>query len=129
MLIYHGSPHKNIKKLRKNSYVTIFPHVAYYMGMYYPDSGKTWKDDDLRKPYGFEDKIYFKKNRRPLGVPTIYVIDVDMNDIIIDNNFPFEFRINKSERIHKKVSSVKVKSLLEKSKKMYRLIEQINFNY
>ena len=124
MLVYHGSPNKNIKKLRKGSYVSMFPHVAYFMGMFYTKTGNTWVDDDLSKPYGFEDKIYFKKNMKPDGIPNIYVVDINMDEIEFDDNFPFEFRVKVPKKTKEVVS---VKSLLEKSKKMFRLMDDINY--
>ena len=49
MIVYHASPKNNIKKLYNNSYVTIFPHIAYYMGLYYKDTKKPWLNNDLEK--------------------------------------------------------------------------------
>ena len=62
MIVYHASPNDNIKELFDNSYVTLFPHIAYYMGLYYVNTKKTWSDNDLEKPYGFEKDIYFIKD-------------------------------------------------------------------
>ena len=126
MIVYHSSPNKNIKKLYDNSYVTLFPHIAYYMGLYYKETGKTWIDEDLKKPYGFEDKIYFKKNRKPDGKPTLYKMEIDNDNIIMHNNFPFEFKIKKGVKVTK-INEKNIDSLLKKSRKYLKLIDQINF--
>ena len=62
MIVYHASPNSNIKKLYDNSYVTIFPHIAYYMVLSF--NGKTWTNNDLERPYGFETIIKFKKRKK-----------------------------------------------------------------
>jgi hypothetical protein len=126
MIVYHASPKNNIKKLYDNSYVTIFPHIAYYMGLYYTDTGKPWSNDDLKKPYGFEKNIYFKKGRKPTGKPTLYKLEIEPLNIIMHQNFPFEFKIKEGCNV-KKIKESEVKDLILKSKKLLKLVEQINF--
>lgn len=127
MFVYHASPNNNIKKLFDNSYVTIFPHIAYNMGLFYKESGKPWTNDDLEIPYGFENKIYFKKGKKPKGKPTLYKLEVDPSNIIMHSNFPFEFIIKEGISV-KKIKETDVKNLLSKSIKLLRLVEEINFN-
>jgi len=124
MIVYHASPNATIKKLYDNSYVTIFPHIAYYMGLYHKKTGKTWTDDDLEVPYGFEENIYFKKGKKPLGKPTIYYCEINTDNIILHKNFPWEFQIKKGVNVHvvKEISS-----LLRKSKRMGTLFNEVNF--
>jgi hypothetical protein len=66
MKVYHASPNHNIKNLFDNSYVSLYPHIAYYMGLYYTDTNKTWTDCDLKEPYLFSDKIKFKPNKNQM---------------------------------------------------------------
>ena len=126
MIVYHASPKNNIKKLYDNSYVTIFPHIAYYMGMYHMDTGKPWSNDDLKKHYGFEKNIYFKKGRKPTGKPTLYKVEIEPSNIVIHQNFPFEFKIKEGTNV-KKIKESEVKNLILKSKKLLKLVDQINF--
>jgi len=76
MIVYHATPNNNIKELFDKFYVTIFPHIAYYMGMYYKNTKKLWSNNDLEKPYGFGKNIYFKKGRKPTGKPTLYKLNM-----------------------------------------------------
>jgi len=126
MIVYHASPKNNIKKLYDNSYVTIFPHIAYYMGLYYKDTGKPWSNDDLKKPYGFEKNIYFKKGRKPTGKPTLYKLEIQPDNIITHQNFPFEFKIKEGCKVTK-VKESDIKTLITKSKKILNLMDEINF--
>ena len=126
MIVYHASPKNNIKKLHDNSYVTIFPHIAYYMGLYYINTGKPWSNDDLKKPYGFEKNIYFKKERKPTGKPTLYKVEIKPENIIIHQNFPFEFKIKDGCKVTK-IKESDIKILITKSKKILDLIDEINF--
>ena len=128
MKVYHASPNHNIKKLFDNSYVTLYPHIAYYMGLYYTDTGRPWSDDDLKEPYGFGNKIKFKPNRIPDGIPSLYVCDVEAKNIILHENFPFEFTIKKGVKCNK-IDNNNVNSLLKKSKKYLNLTDEINFDY
>ena len=120
MIVYHASPNSNIKKLYDNSYVTIFPHIAYYMGLSF--NGKTWTDNDLKKPYGFETIIKFKKGRKPTTQPTLYKLKIEVDNIIMHNNFPFEFQIKKGVKVEK-VNNVE--ELLKLSKKMSKIFDKI----
>ena len=126
MIVYHASPKNNIKKLYNNSYVTIFPHIAYYMGLYYKDTKKPWSNNDLEKPYGFEKNIFFKKGKKPTGKPTLYKLDIKPENIVMHKNFPFEFIIKEGCDV-KKIKELKVKDLLIKSKKLLKLIDEIMF--
>jgi len=135
---YHGSPCSTIKYLRENSYVSIFPHVAtimsyYYskkhprylyssnnkrlkkkeMEKYYPD-GRVWKDYDLKKPYDFGTKIYFKKDHIPDKIGTLYYCKVKPDDIKFLN--PFEYLIKKKQKVYK---TKMTKDLYNHSKKLY----------
>ena len=127
MIVFHASPNPSIKKLYDNSYVTIFPHIAYYMGLFHKNTGKTWTDDDLQIPYGFEEIIKFKKGRKPLGKPTLYYCDIDPSNIIIHQNFPFEFQVKKGCKV-KIVNINDVSLLLRKSKRLSRLFDEVCFS-
>jgi len=107
VVLYHGSPINNIKKLRANSYVSLFPHIAYIMGLYHTKTNKTWKDDDLKEPYDFGKKIHFKKNNKPDGVPILYKLKTKWTNIIIQNNFPYEM-ILKNETDVKIINNKKI---------------------
>ncbi len=96
------------------------------MGLYYKDTGKTWGDNDLKKPYGFEEKIYFKKGRIPNGIPTLYRLEISTNNIIMHNNFPFEFIIKKGKNVTK-IKNKELDTLLKNSRKMANLFDNINF--
>ena len=126
MIVYHASPNDNIKELFDNSYVTLFPHIAYYMGLYYVNTKKTWSDNDLEKPYGFEKYIYFKKGRKPTGKPTLYKLKIDPDNIVMHKNFPFEFIIKKGCNITK-IKEIYIKNIIIKSKKLLQLFDEINF--
>jgi hypothetical protein len=126
MKVYHASKNHNIKKLFDNSYVSLYPHIAYYMGLYYIDTNKTWTDFDLKEPYRFSDKINFKPNRKPDGIPTLYVCDIEPDNIIIHKNFPFEFTILKGVKCNK-INNKKLNLLLKKSIKYLKLTDEINF--
>ena len=126
MKVYHASPNSDIKKLFNNSYVTFFLLISYNMGLYYKETGKTWKDDDLKKPYGFENKIIFKPNRKPDGKPILYVCDIDPENIIMHKNFPFEFIIKKGVKCSK-IGEKNLNLLLKKSIKYLKLTDEINF--
>ena len=122
IVVYHGSQYSNIKKLNDNSYVTIFPHVAFNMGLYYKKTKKGWGDANLQKPYGFEPKIKFKKNEKPDGIPTLYKSYINPSNIIIHKNFPFEFRIKKGIPVTKVNNYDK---LLKESNKMFNIYIKI----
>ena len=126
MIVYNASSNNKIKKLYNNSYVTLFPHIAYFMGLYYQETGKPWNDDDLEKPYKFKNKIYFKKNRKPTGIPTLYKLEIKSDNIIMHDNFPFEFIIKKGVTV-KKINKKDYTLLLKKSKKYSKLCDYINF--
>ncbi len=125
MFVYHASPNSNIKKLKKLSYVTLFPHMAYYMGLYFTQTGKTWNDSDLKSPYKFTDKISFKN--KPDGVPTLYRLQINPIDIILHDNFPFEFQIKKSVKVEI-VSSKNIKKINKDSVKMLKQMDKLNFD-
>jgi len=126
MKVYHASPNSDIKKLFNNSYCSLYPHIAYYMGLYYTDTHKTWTDDDLKKPYRFSDKIIFKPNRKPDGKPILYVCDIDPENIIMHKNFPFEFIIKKGVKCNK-IEETTLNLLLKKSIKYLNLTDEIIF--
>ena len=112
--LYHGSPSPNIKKLRDNSYVTIFPHVAYIMGLYYKKSGKTWTDNDIVGSYNFGPNIRFKRGKEPDDTPTIYALKTTWKNVIFHNNFPHEMQIKKGVKT-RKLSKKEVDKLVKKS--------------
>ena len=126
MKVYHASPNNNIKNLFDNSYVSLYPHIAYYMGLYYIDTNKTWTDCDLKEPYSFSDKIKFKPNKKPDGIPTLYVCDIEPKNILIHKNFPFEFIIKKSVKCNK-INNKNLNLLLKKSIKYLKLTDEINY--
>ena len=126
MIVYHASPNKNIQTLYDNSYVTIFPHVAYYMGLYYKSTGKPWSNSNLKKSYGFEKTIQFKKGRKPDGKPTLYELEIEPENIIMHKNFPFEFKIRKGVKV-KKVKTVQLKKMLKQSKQMLKYVDMLLF--
>lgn len=126
MKVYHASPTHNIKKLFDNSYVSLYPHIAYYMGLYYTDTNKTWTDDDLKEPFGFGAKIKFKTGRKPDGIPTVYVCEVDPENIIMHKNFPFVFTIKKGVKCSK-INNKNLDLFLKKSIKYLKLTDEINF--
>lgn len=125
IILYHSSPNPNIKRLRKNSYATFFPHVAFIMGKYYSKShpkytfvsnneklttkemkkyypyGRVWKDGDLKKPYDFSNKIYFKEQHIPDKNGVIYKVKVNIKDIKLIKNYPFEVIILSSPKTKK----------------------------
>jgi hypothetical protein len=121
MIVYHASPNDKIKKLYDKSYVTIFPHIAYYMGLSF--DGKTWTDNDLEKPYGFETEIHFKKGRKPTTKPILYKLEIEPNNIIMHKNFPFEFQIVKGVKVEKVGN---IDNLVKLSKKMGKLYDKLN---
>lgn len=126
MIVYHASPNPHIKKLYDDSFVSIFPHIAFYMGLYHKNTGETWTNDDLQNPYSFEKNIYFKQGRKPKGEPTLYCCEIDEQNIVMHHNFPWEFQIKKGVKV-KVISSNKSSLLLKKSKQMAKLFEEINF--
>ena len=126
MKVYHSSPNKNIKILYDNSYVTLYPHIAYYMGLYYKNTNETWSNDDLEVPYSFGEKIIFKKNKKPNGKPTLYECNIESKNIILHKHFPFEFTIKKGVKC-KKIPSNRIDALLKKSIKYSKLTDEINF--
>lgn len=125
MYVYYSSPNDNLTYLFENSYVSLFPHIAFYMGFYFIDTKKIWIDADLKKPYKFEDRICFKKNRNPTGIPTLYKIRINPKDIILHKNFPFEFRIKNKTEV-KKIKKSEIMDLLKQSIKMSHLYDDIN---
>jgi len=138
--LYHSSPNPNIKKLKANSYATIFPHVAYIFGLNYSSHhpmfayetdkktlthckfGRTWKDFDA-KPYDFGPKIKFKKGHRPDQVGTMYKLITNYDNIIFHKNYPYEMQIKKPVDV-KKVPKNKIKNLINKSKKLFDAFEK-----
>jgi len=46
-------------------------------------NGKTWTDNDLERPYGFETIIKFKKGRKPTTKPTLYKLKIEPENIIM----------------------------------------------
>lgn len=77
MTFYHGSPVKDLKSLKAGSYITPYFSIALYMGLYFPETGKSWNDEDLEEPYDFGPVIRFKKDRTPTGIPRVYALEVD----------------------------------------------------
>jgi len=83
---YHGSPNADITTLRPDSYVTPDKRIAEIMGRFYEDTGKTWSDDDLDRPYDFGPEIHFKPGREPTGKPTVYSVTTDPANLdLLDN--------------------------------------------
>lgn len=124
MRVYHASPSRNIKKLFDNSYVSIHPIIAYYMALYYTDTNETWKDADLKKPYGFEDKVIFKSNRKPDGEPALYFCDIEPENIVLHMNYPTEFTIKKGVKCTL-IQGKELNLLLKKSIKCLKLTNEI----
>tara|TARA_Y100000590_G_C15632272_1_gene981632 strand:+ start:1003 stop:1281 length:279 start_codon:yes stop_codon:yes gene_type:complete len=79
-----------------------------------------------KKPYQFTDKIEFKLGRKPTGKPTLYVCEIEPSNIVLHQNFPFEFTIKKGVKCSK-VSEKEVDTLLKKSKKYLNLTDEILF--
>ena len=73
--------------LRKGSYVTPDRETAELMGRFHLDTGKTWSDEDLKRPYYFGAKPEWKKE--PKGKPTIYEVMLKDKDLNKMNN-PYE---------------------------------------
>jgi len=126
MWIYHGSPVNNIKYLHANSYVTIYPHIAYNMGLYYSNTKRTWSDSDLSVPYDFGHIIKFKSNRKPDGIPTLYRFRLNPDNVIMHQGFPFEFRIKNHIKVEK-VPINEIKKLIKHSKQMFKIMDKVNF--
>jgi hypothetical protein len=78
---YHGSPNKGLTELNPGSYVTQDPQIAHVMGMYYPDTGDTWKDSDLSEPYGWHGEPSWAEGRKPTGVPSVYRFNAKPEDL------------------------------------------------
>ena len=57
MIVYHASPNDKIKKLYDKSYVTILPHIAYYI---------TWTNNDLKNLMDLKQKYISKKEENLL---------------------------------------------------------------
>lgn len=125
MIVYHGSPNHNLKELKVNSYVSVFPHIAYIMGQYYTNTGKPWNDDDLKTPFRNGHKIYFKKGRKPDGIPALYKLEVEPEDIILHRNFPFEFQIKTAKLVKQIKNTIQV---LDKSHQLIKFLFVI-FDY
>lgn len=98
------------------------------MGLYFTNTGRTWKDDDLLKPYRMEEKIRFKKDRIPDGIPTLYKLNITPKNIVMHNNFPFEFQIKKGIKVEN-IKPEEVKKLLKLSGYMMDYMDVLNFNY
>jgi hypothetical protein len=125
IILYHSSPNPTIKYLKKNSYATIFPHIANIMGLYYSTShpkfnqlfhnkmekyddvlriypyGRPWKDHDLKKQYDFGPRIEFKKGHKPDKTGTMYKVKVNISDVKLLPTFPFELIIKTSPKTKK----------------------------
>ena len=97
------------------------------MGLHYEDTQKTWTNDDLKNPYQFSDKIEFKPNRKPTSRLTLYVYDIEPSNIVLHQNFPFEFTIKKGTKCSK-ISEKEVDTLLKKSKKYLKFTNEILFS-
>jgi hypothetical protein len=78
---YHGSPHGDLTELHPGSYVTPDYYIAEIMGRYHPATGKTWTDDDLAEPYGWEREVKWKPGREPQGQPTVYSLTAGPEDL------------------------------------------------
>lgn len=93
---YHGSPTAGLKTLRAGSFITPDLETARLMGRFYPDTGKTWTDDDLVEKHKFGQQPKWKEGREPAGKPHLYQLTVDALDNIdlLDN--PYEHTL-KSE--------------------------------
>lgn len=89
------------------------------MGLYHIKTKKTWNDDDLQKPYDFGKKIYFKKNCKPNGLPTLYKLKTKWSNITIKNNFPFEMTIKDKTN----VKIINKKELLQRIKNSEKLFD------
>ena len=126
MKVYHASPIHNIKKLYDKSHVTTYLIQLTLWVSIILVLEKPWNDEDLKEPYQFSDKIHFKPGRKPDGIPTLYVCEVEPSNIVLHQNFPFEFTIKKGVKC-KKIPEKEVESLLKKSKKYLKLTDEILF--
>jgi len=63
-----------------------------------------------------------KKGRKPTTKPTLYKLKIEPENIIMHNNFPFEFQIKKGVKVEK-VNNVE--ELLKLSKKMSKIFDKI----
>jgi len=138
LVLYHSSPNPNIKKLHANSYVTLFPHIAYIFGLYFSPKhpayniinkkieniypfGRPWKDIDLIGYYDFSPKIKFKPRRKPDKIGTMYKLKTTTDNIIFHKNFPYEMTIKKSVKVSK-VKKSKIPELIKTSKTFYKFL-------
>ena len=95
--MYHGSPLGNLTKLRQGSYVTPIKEVAYLMGRFHEDTGKTWSDEDLAEPHFFGKDPKWKSGREPKGVPTVYEIITNDDDLdLLDNPYEHKTKVELS---------------------------------
>jgi hypothetical protein len=90
--LFHGTPQPlEGTVLKKGSYVSFYYNIAYVMGIYNLETGKTWTDDDLKTPYNFKGFPTFKNRSDFMGIPLIYSIYVDDSDLdLLDN--PYEHK-------------------------------------
>lgn len=74
MIYYHGSPLHDLTELRAGSWITPRREIAEVMGRHHLDTGRTWTDDDLLTPYGFQGEPNWKPGREPHGKPHVYEV-------------------------------------------------------
>ena len=99
-IYYHGSPKSDLTYLAVNTYITPYMYLAITFGRYHINTGKTWSDSDLIKPYNFINGPYFKEECIPFGLPTIYEVLLKDDDIDFLSN-PFEHLVKVDVKVKK----------------------------
>ena len=99
---FHGSPNSKLTTLKKGSYIAPNRGDAVLMGRFHKDSGKTWDDEDLVEPHFFGKKPKWKPDREPMGIPTIYELELPDEHIdFLDNPYEHIIKVEAPVKIHK----------------------------
>ena len=101
MNFYFASRAGNLRYIRAGSDLSIWPHIVHNLNRYHVRTGKNWKNEDLSEDYLLTPIIKFKKGREPSGVPYLYTGTIPDKNLIVDNNFPYQFKNKNRIRVEK----------------------------
>jgi len=92
MNFYFASRVSNLRYIRAGSDLSIWPHIVHNLNRYHIKTGKNWCIEDLSEDYFLTPIIKFKREREPDGIPYLYTGVASEKNLIVDNNFPYQFK-------------------------------------
>jgi len=101
MNFYFASRIGNLKYIKHGADLSIWPHIVHNLNRYHAKSGKIWRNEDLEEDYLLTPIIKFKNGKEPDGIPYLYTGVISERDLVVGNNFPYEFKNRNRLKVQK----------------------------